>query len=472
VSKSRTLRGLLPAVLALVAVPVTAQSIPPVGLLTLDGAIAEALASGPRLREPNDGRTLARIREAQARARFGLQVAPAFDTTSDPTGLAQRTAGVTVSRQLRTGAQLRFDANTYQFRGAAEPFRDSGYTIRVSQPLFRGWTAAASSDLMDAQRGIAAADRSYADARQELIFAVAAGYFEVLRARRTVEAAERAVERSDHLRRSSQARAGVGLATELDVLRADLLAAEADAVVLSQREAFQTAADALNTVVGRPADAPVEVAAIDFGSQAFAPPDETLDELVRKALAFRPDVQEARDRISDATRRERVARWNLLPPLMLDVSYTRRGLGSGGDNPWSTLFKGFRWGVSSSYALNRADARAASATAALARRRSELEMEEVERRVSDDVRRAHRAWDRSGSMLRIREAAVALAERQLRLAQLRFERGVGSSFDVVDAEAGLFDAETGVIDAEVARALAALALRRVTGTLHPEAFRP
>ena len=38
--------------------------------------------------------------------------------------------------------------------------------------------------------------------------------------------------------------------------------------------------------------------------------------------------------------------------------------------------------------------------------------------------------------------AVGLAERQVRLAQLRAERGLAGRFDIIDAEAALFDAHT------------------------------
>ena len=84
---------------------------------------------------------------------------------------------------------------------------------------------------------------------------------------------------------------------------------------------------------------------------------------IRTALASRVDVQEARDRIDDARRAQTVARWNLLPPVMLDVSYTRRGLGASATPLFGELFNGWRAGVSTSYALDRSDESAAAAVA-------------------------------------------------------------------------------------------------------------
>lgn len=95
---------------------------------------------------------------------------------------------------------------------------------------------------------------------------------------------------------------------------------------------------------------------------------------------------------------------------------------------------------------------------------------DTERRVSEEVRRAHRAWTRTASTLGIQSKAVDLAERQLRLAQIRYERGVAGNFDVVDAEANLFEAQSAMIGAQVERALSWLTLTRLTGTLDPERF--
>jgi outer membrane protein TolC len=90
----------------------------------------------------------------------------------------------------------------------------------------------------------------------------------------------------------------------------------------------------------------------------------------------------------------------------------------------------------------------------------------------DEVRRAYRAWTRTLSTTEIQSKAVVLAERQLRLAQIRYERGVAGNFDVIDAENNLIQAQSGLIGAQVERALAGLILQRVVGTLNAQAFLP
>jgi outer membrane protein TolC len=469
----RVLVSVFGVVAVTTASPARAQPAP----VTLRQAVVEALAASPVLRPPDDSRALAGIREQQARARFGVKVIPAFQTGADAAGIAQRSVGLGLTKRLQTGGLLRFDANAYRYGEGGSERHDNGYTFSVSQPLLRGLWATATADLTNARRGTEVAGRAYLDARQQLVVSVAGTYFAVTRSRRLLEAAERSVDRAETLRVSSVARSKVGLATELDVLRADLLAAQSQAQLVAYQEAVETTLDALKLLLGRPADSVLLVAdeALDTGVRTSAPdgscgaaPDDSVDHRIQTALRSRFDVQEARDRVVDARRAQSVARWNLLPPVMLDVSYTRRGFGASSTPLFGELFNGWRMGMSTSYALDRSDESAAAATTSVAVRAAEQVVVDTERRGAEEVRRACRAWARTASTIDIQSKAVILAARQSRLAQVRYERGIAGNFDVIDAETNLLEAQSRLIDAQVERAMAELTLQRVTGTLDPD----
>lgn len=86
------------------------------------------------------------------------------------------------------------------------------------------------------------------------------GLGKILREQRFVEASDRALERAIKLKRASEARAGVGLATQLDVLRADLMVSQAQASLASQRESLAGRLDQLKLLMGRHMDSPIEIA--------------------------------------------------------------------------------------------------------------------------------------------------------------------------------------------------------------------
>jgi outer membrane protein len=463
--------GAVRLLVAIVALALPAAAAADQGSLTLRQAVGEALRASPALREPEDSRAIAEIRQRQAAASFGVKLTPAFQTGTDPAGLNARSMGVTLSKRLPTGTALQVNATSFEFGTAANHIRDSGYTVGISQPLLRGWTSVASAGIDQARRQAASAERRYADASQALVISVAGAYYTVVRAQRLVDAARSALDRASQLRTSSEARSKVGLATELDVLRADLLTAQSEAAVASQQEMLEASADALKTLIGRPADrdlrlADTEVIAVD------EPPTESVEQLTAMALANRIDVREARDQIGDARRTASVAKWELLPPVNLEASYTRRGLGVARPYAFQPLFGGWHVGLSTSYGLDRSDAQAGAALAAISVVAAERDAEDTARRAADEVRQAYRAWTRSLTTMEIQSKALVLAERQLRLAQIRYERGIAGNFDVIDAENNLIQAQSGLIGAQVERALAGLTLRRVAGTLNVQRFLP
>jgi outer membrane protein len=462
------------ALIALIhALPAVAQT--PAGSdLTLRGAIGEALRTSPQLQASKDAIEKADIRRRVAGARYAPRIAPDFSTGSAPAGLAQHGLGVSLSQTLPTGGELRGSANSVRMGSGLAEFRDAGYSVGVSQPLMRGFGATNRADLESASEGTREAARDAADARQRLVVTTAQAYFSVVRLQRLAEETERALRRAETLLEMSEARAKVGLSTQLDVLRAGLLRAQAQASAFRGRDALEAAREDLNLLLGRPPGAPVrvggdvsvDVQALEEGRAGAGLNGGTV---VSAALAERLDLQNVRARLADARRMASVARWNLLPQVSLDVDYTRRGLG-GSPSPFATLFNGWRVGLSTTYAFDRGSVTAAEGLAELQVRAAERAVTEAEDRVTVEVQRAARSAARAGDLVTLAKTSVDLAGRQRELATYRFERGLADNLDVVDAENNVFQAQSALIGAEIDRAMAALAVLRASGTLNPERF--
>ena len=65
----------------------------------------------------------------------------------------------------------------------------------------------------------------------------------------------------------------------------------------------------------------------------------------------------------------------------------------------------------------------------------------MRRQIADDVRRAVRERDRLLRGLAAAQNTVAIAEKEVEVAQLRFERGLSNNLDVVTAESNLLAAQ-------------------------------
>ena len=78
------------------------------------------------------------------------------------------------------------------------------------------------------------------------------------------------------------------------------------------------------------------------------------------------------------------------------------------------------------------------------------------------------SWSASRKSIELQQKAVEVAEQQRRLATLRYQRGLASNFDVVDAEGSLVLARSALVGLLTSYRLARIELLRATGTLDVE----
>ena len=432
--------------------------------LTLGAAISEALRQSPELLPSEDAIASAHIQRQVAASRFSPKISPILSTDGAPAGLSQQSLGISVSQLLWTGAQVRSTTNVVRYGSGSTQSRDAGFDVAVSQPLLRGFGIVARAELDSARRGIEKAEWESDDARQQLVIRVAQGFFAVVRQQRLDEEASRALQRATTLREMSEARLQVGLATQLDVLRAGLLRSHAEASALRERDSLQVAREELNVLLGRDADSPI-VADGSFAADIAALAG-TGSEHGRQSEPF--DVRDAKAQLEDARHRASIARWNLLPQINLEIGYTRRGIGlAPGENIFG-LSNGWRVGVNTAYSLDRAADTASGAMADISVRAAERAVEDTQRRASLDLQRASRLVSRTRDVIAIHRTALDLAERQRELATMRYGRGLADNVEVIDAENNVFQAQSSLIGAEIDHALALLTHQRASGALIPD----
>jgi outer membrane protein TolC len=439
------------------------------GTLTLRAAIAEALAASPALEPARDALEIAQIQQRLAQSRFNVQLTPTLQAGTLANGLGHQQAGLTASRRLPTGTELSLSADWLRFHSDIHTQRDAGLSFTVTQSVLQAFGPVPREGLTVAKRASLRAARAVDEARQDLIIRAADAYFTIVRQELLSAAAAQARARAERLRASSEARARVGLATQLDVMRAELLAAEAEVSAASQQESLERARDSLNILLGRAVGSPVQVETNDVPETiGSVPPD--LASLQAMALERRIDMHEARDRRADAGRAESTARWSALPDVQLTAGYTRRGLGGDGPPIFGNWLTGWRAGVNTTYGLQRDAASAAAAASAITVRAADRDLFERAQSVLAAVRAAHRAVARTAGAIDIQRKALTVAERQARLAALRHERGLADNVDVIDAEMNQLQARTALISARVDHAMARLALDRAAGLLNPDGY--
>jgi len=167
-----------------------------------------------------------------------------------------------------------------------------------------------------------------------------------------------------------------------------------------------------------------------------------------------------------------VVRQNLLPQLDVGVGYTRLGFGSSFSDSVKAADPRVDFFLSTSYPLERASEKATRAVAELDLAARERSLRQRELEVESDVRASVRSLERIRKSVELQRQGLELAIQQHRLATLRYQRGLASNFDVVDAEGSLVSARTSLANLLTDYQVARMQLLRAVGTLDVDAGPP
>ena len=346
------------------------------------------------------------------------------------------------------------------FPGVPKEFSSYRATLNVSYELdlfgrLRSGVQAARAELAASEAAREAVRLALAAQVAKSYFALRSSEEQVLLTRQTLDLREEALglQRKRH-------RAGVIGDFELRQLEAEVAAARAQLPGFEQAREREEAA--LQVLLGR---SPRQVFESELrtgpgGRQLLAPvvPSGIPSEL----LLRRPDLVEAERRLAAANARVAVARSEMFPSIALTAE-----LGSESAS-LSSLFAANAavWTLAAAvtqpiFAGGRIEARTAAAEA---RERAVLaQYQQTVRTAFSEVRTALVSQSRTRESYEAESVrAEALAET-LRLARLRYENGIASQLDVIDAERGLLAARAARIEALRAHRAAVADLFRALG---------
>jgi len=434
--------------------------------VTLAEAVQLALVGNLNLMSSVDAVQSASISEQLSRSRFGLKIMPSLARGFGPDSAFDQRYGLDLAKRLPFGTTLSASWRSDLAQGELGNVANSLWGFTVTQPLLRGFGPGPTQfDLVNSQRSRQASTRSLDLARQRLAVDVVANYYNIVRQQGLAEVAEKSRRRSEELLQASEARLKVGLASRLDVLRAELQLSQAEESLITRREALEQAIDNFKFSLGL---GPEEEIRLSIVEPDYQPVSLDSESLTRAALASRIELIEERDRVSDARRQVSFSRQNVLPQLDLNLRYSQTGFGSTFRDSFDFRDQSFDVFFSTSYALDHS-----AESAALAQSQIQLESRQrsvrlAEHNIQNEVRAAVRNVERIGKSILLQERNIDFAEKQHRLANLRYQRGLASNFDIIDAENNLIQARSNYVSLLADFHVALVQLKRVTGTLDVE----
>jgi outer membrane protein len=371
------------------------------------------------------------------------------------------------------------------------PAFNTTLTAQYTQPILRGLrTDAARRQIVVTQinREISAIQVETTIANT--LTGVREAYWDLVYAVQAIDVAAKSVETAHALVDENQKRLQYGTMTRLDLVAAQSQEATSRHALVQAEGNRRTAELALKRLlVGGPED-PLWQETIDPVDR----PDEAADAIdidaaVKRALARRTDLAQARQQAAANTATIGYLRDQAKPQLDLVASYALTGLGGtqllrppgtffnapvvgtipgSYDTAISSLFgRNYpTWGVAltASYPVGFNAAKAESARAAVQQQQVDIEIRKLEVQIVTEVTNAAIQARNSADQVRASSLARQLADEKLDAEQKKFAAGMSTNYFVVQAQKDLADARIAELQALVAYRKALVELDRAQQT--------
>lgn len=325
-------------------------------------------------------------------------------------------------------------------------FRLSANQTVIDRQAYHNWKAS--------EKQAQASKLSYQDMRDLVVREAGGLYLDAEAGAAEVEAAESRVTTSQALEKLARDQHDQGLATAVDVVRAQVQLAHDRQTLLVARDNYQTSLLTLARFLGLSPGAALELAERLQFYRVHAP---GIDEALRTALETRADYRSLITQRESLIEQQKASRARYLPKLSVNGDYgalgrtfgTMAGIGEIQGTLTFTFFDRDRNGEQ-----KELESRV---------RRLSDQIDDLARGIEQDLRKALLDLDSAENQVSVTEAALNLAQRELALAQDRFRNGVTDNIEVVTAQGTLASAEDDRIMALARHADAGMALARALG---------
>jgi outer membrane protein TolC len=306
-----------------------------------------------------------------------------------------------------------------------------------------------------ARESLRANEFAVEDSRDLIVQSVGAAYLEAFAVRARMEATRAQIETATTLHQRAMQQRRAGLATTLDINRAQVQMLTAQQRLAALRADLTKRKIDLARLIGLPATDQYELAT---NVPSLPLPTQIVDDALKQATERRADLKAAEAQVRAAERALAAAEAERLPSVSLDAEY---GGNRASDKP-----------VHSTYIVagavhvplwqgGRAAGAIQEATAVLSQRRAELE--DLKSDIEADVRRAYADLEAAATEVDVAQASLQVTGENLVLTRQRFDAGVSDNVSVVQSQESLAAAQFDYINSVLAHNMAKLAVARAIG---------
>jgi outer membrane protein TolC len=483
------------------------QQTAPVGevlRLTAPEAVRMAIDNNPDLAAGRYDPRISAETVAQARAAFLPTVQSTFQRNvqqSPPSSIFFGTSGVRTdlwTGSVGLGQQIPWGGGSYNFGWTSartnassslsnfNPAVTAQLQAQVSQPLLRDFKIdPLRAQVATSQRNQEIADIGLQELGVSTSSAAERGYWALVLAIANVSVQQRSLELSQELERNNRARVDVGQSPPLDLVSAQAEVAQRRENLIVAQTLVRQAEDSLRMLI-------IDPKRDDFWMVRLLPADivppiapfPDVDAAVRGALQQRTDLVRARKQIQITETQVSLGKSAILPDLRVQATYLTNGLGGTellrqegifgpvtgqnftafGDVLRQLFVANYpTWtvGFTLSYPLGKNADQAALARSELQRDQAKAELRSAEFKAVREIRLAAFQLDQNRQRIETTRLARELSEQRLDAEQKRFEVGMSTNFNVIQAQRDLAVARNNELQAQLDYQLALIQFETV-----------
>lgn len=313
-------------------------------------------------------------------------------------------------------------------------------TVSLSMPLYTSGQLENTAEA--AKYGLNAADLTLENTKQQIRCTTMKDYYQILEDRSLIAVQQNSVDNWQAHLAQVNAKYNVGTVAKSDVLAAQVSLANAQQALVTAQNDYDVAVAAMNNVIGLPTDTILNIK----DELRYTKYDLSLGDCVQYALTYRPDGIAADYQVQQAKSAVEASKAGNKPQVSAVASKAIAGEDPFKDDhvsndSWSIGVKAdwslFDNNVTSAN-VHAKEAALAKATEAAAAQREAIQLE---------VRTAYLNLVAAGKNIETTQVAVDKALEDYKIAQVRYNAGVGTNLDVTDADTKLTTAQTNYVTA-------------------------
>ena len=379
------------------------------------------------------------------------------DTNFDYQGqisLSQRVQNIGEFSVVGTGRRTDFSSNRRQ------DFRESSgdLSFQYEQEIFT--EPREELQLRQAELRLSTDVGSLRRQQLQLETRVTNSFYNLLQGIRQLQIQEQRLQQSQSALDLAQRKFEIGLIAEVEALRLEVDKLRAEAEFAEAGTSIESRRDELRQILGLDMSAPLEVStAVDY--ELVAVDEKTA---VAVGLARRTDMENViiNRRLSEIGLQ--MTQQSVGPSATLNARVNLTGRGPDLGDVGSSLERSL---LSASIRVDLplvdgGQQRAIVRRAEIDLERSDLNVEQVRQQVMLEIRGAVRSVQEAERQIRLRNAALEVAERNFEVEKSRFELGLADSQELLDAQTNLTQSRTDALNAVVSYQRAMQSLRQAT----------